>query len=152
MPIAAYKGTLYIVSADAIFTSGDKGETWNSMGYRPKGYAVGLIILDVPQAPMTMYLALQDKGIFRSTDGGIKWDPLTDGLRNQRISAIATVGEIVFVGTNRGLYRLDSDIWKKLPVGGSQTVYSLTVFNNNAYVATGPDLPILIQIFGKSCR
>ena len=143
MPMAAYKGTLYIVSADAIFTSGDRGETWSSMGSRPKGYAVGLVIPDVRQAPMTMYLALQDKGIFRSTDGGIKWDPLTDGLKNKRISAIATVGEIVFVGTNRGLYRLDSGIWKKLPVGGSQTVYSLAVFNNNVYVSTGPDLPHL---------
>jgi len=143
MPMAAHEGTLYIVSADAIFTSDDRGETWSSMSSRPKGYAIGLIIRDVPQASMTMYLALQDKGIFRSADGGIKWDPLTDGLGNERVSAIATVGGIVFVGTNRGLYRLDSDIWKKLPVGASQTVYSLAVFNNNVYVATGPDLPHL---------
>ena len=141
MPMAAYEDTLCIVSADAVFTSNDRGETWHSMGSRPKGYAVGLIITDAPQAPMVLYLALQDKGIFRSTDGGIKWDPLTDGPRNERISAIAAVGEIVFVGTNRGLYRLYLDIWKKLPVGGSQTVYSLTVFNNNIYVAMGPDLP-----------
>ena len=141
MPMAAHEGTLYIVSADEIFTSDDRGETWNSMGSRPKGYAIGLIITDAPQAPITMYLALQHKQIFRSTDGGIKWDPLNDRLRNERISAIAAVGKIVFVGTNRGLYRLDSDIWKKLPVGASQTVYSLAVFNNNVYVAMGPDLP-----------
>ena len=143
MPMAEHEGTLYIVSADEIFTSDDTGETWNSMGSRPKGYVVGLIITDAPQAPIMMYLALQDKGIFRSTDGGIKWDPLNDRLRNERISAIAAVGKIVFVGTNRGLYRLDSDIWKKLPVGASQTVYSLAVFNNNVYVAMGPDLPHL---------
>ena len=141
MPMAASKGTLYIVSADEIFTSSDRGETWNPMGSRPKGYAVGLIITDAPQAPITMYLALQDKGVFRSIDSGIKWNAFNDGLRNERISAIAAVGEIVFVGTNRGLYRLDSDIWKKLPVGASQTVYSLAVFNNNVYVTTGPDLP-----------
>ena len=141
MPMAAHEGTLYIVSADEIFTSDDTGETWNSMSSRPKGYVVGLIITDAPQAPITMYLALQHKQIFRSTDGGIKWDPLNDRLRNERISAIAAVGKIVFVGTNRGLYRLDSDIWKKLPVGASQTVYSLAVFNNNVYVAMGPDLP-----------
>ena len=141
MPMAAHEGTLYIVSTDEIFTSDDKGETWNSMGSRPKGYAIGLIITDVPQAPPTMYLALQHKQIFRSTDGGVKWKRFNDGLRNERISAIATLGKIVFVGTNRGLYRLDSDIWKKVPVGASQTVYSLTVFNNNLYVAMGPDLP-----------
>jgi RNA polymerase sigma factor (sigma-70 family) len=141
MPMAAHEGTLYIVSTDEIFTSDDRGETWNSMGSRPKGYAIGLIITDVPQAPPTMYLALQHKQIFRSTDGGVKWNRFNDGLRNERISAIATLEKIVFVGTNRGLYRLDSDIWKKVPVGTSQTVYSLTVFNNNLYVAMGPDLP-----------
>ena len=141
MPMAAHEGTLYIVSADEIFTSVDNGETWNSMGTRPKGYAIGLIITDAPQAPITMYLAFQHKQIFRSTDGGMKWNRFSNGLRNERISAIAAVGEIVFVGTNRGLYRLDSDIWKKLPVGAPQTVYSLAVFNNNVYAATGPDLP-----------
>ena len=140
MPMAAHEDTLYIVSADAIFTSSDRGETWNSMSSRPAGYAVGLIISDVPQAPMTMYLALEDKGVFRSTDAGIKWDPLNDGLRNEIVSAIAAVRKTVFVGTNRGLYRLDSDIWKKLPVGASQRVYSLVVSNNSVYVATGPDL------------
>ena len=143
MPMAAHKGTLYIVSADEIFTSEDTGETWNSRGSRPKGYTIGLIIMSAPQAPITMYLALQHKQIFRSTDGGITWNLFNDGLRNERISAIATVGKIVFVGTNRGLYRLDSDIWKKVPVGASQTVYSLAVFNNNLYVAMGPDLPHL---------
>ena len=143
MPMAAHEGTLCIVSTDAMFTSDDRGETWNSIGSRPEGYAIGLIIPDVPEAPMTMYLALEDKGVFRSTDGGIKWNSLNDGLRNERISAIAAVGQTVFVGTNRGLYRLDSDIWKKLPVGASQSVYSLAVFNNSVYVATGPDLPHL---------
>jgi RNA polymerase sigma factor (sigma-70 family) len=140
MPMAAHEGTLYIVSADEIFTSDDRGETWNSMGSRPKGYAIGLIITDAPQAPITMYLALQHKQIFRSTDGGIKWNSFNEGLRNERISAIAAVGKIVFVGTNRGLYRLDLDIWKKLSVGASQTVYSLAVFNNNLHAETGPNL------------
>ena len=38
------------------------------------------------------------------------------------------------------LLHLDSDIWKKLPVGASQRVYSLAVFNNNLHAETGPDL------------
>ena len=185
MPIAAHGGTLYIAAADEIFTSNDRGETWNSMGTRPKGYTVGLIITDaaqahISQAPITMYLALQDKGIYRSTDGGAQWNALNDGLRNEsttaidtvgkivhalqdkgispptdsgtqwnafndrlrneRITAIDAVGKMVFVGTSRGLYRLDLGVWKKLPVGTSQTVYSLEVVNNKLYVAMGPDL------------
>ena len=46
MPMAEHGGTLYIVSTDEIFASGDSGETWNTIGPRPKGHAVGLIITD----------------------------------------------------------------------------------------------------------
>ncbi len=145
MPMAEHNGILYIVSADEIFTSGDKGETWQTMGPRPKGHAVGLIVIDEAharrsQARSTMYLALRDKGIYRSTDGGIHWDSFNDGLVSQKISTIAAVEKTVFAGTARGLYRLNADTWKKLPVETSRAIYSLAVFENNLYVGTGPDL------------
>ena len=145
MPMAAHKGSLYIASVDEIFTSADRGETWHPLGPRPKGPTVGLIITDTPQdadsqVDITMYLALRDEGVFRSTDGGIQWHPLNDGLTGEIISAVAAVGEKIFMGTGRGLYRLDSGMWKKLPVETSRAVYSLTVSENNLYVGTGPDL------------
>ena len=85
MPMAAHGGTLYIVAANEIFTSDNRGETWRTLGPRPKGDAVELVIVDTEQAsgsqvPFTMYLALRDKGIFRSIDGGTHWLPLNDGL------------------------------------------------------------------------
>ena len=149
MPMAEHDGTLYIVSTDAIFTSGDKGETWRTIGPRPKGQAVGLIITDEvgarsprsdSQAHFTMYLALRDEGIFRSTDGGIHWDAFNDGLASKEISTVAAVEKTVFAGTARGLYRLDSSTWEKLPVEMSRAIYSLAVFENNLYIATGPEL------------
>ena len=110
MPMAAYEDTLYIASADEIFTSDDRGETWNSIGTRPKGYVVGFIITGtaqahISQASITMYLALQDKGVYRSTDGGAQWNPLNDGLRNERITATAAVGKIVHALQDKGIYR-----------------------------------------------
>ena len=145
MPMAEYNGSLYIVSVDEIFTSVDRGETWHTLGPRPKGHTVGLIITDAPQeadsqADLTMYLALRDEGVFRSTDGGRQWHPLNAGLTGEIISAVAAVRETVFTGTGRGLYRLDSGVWKKLSVETSRAVYSLTVSKNNLYVGTGPDL------------
>ena len=145
MPMAAYNGSLYIVSVDEIFTSVDRGETWHILGPRPKGHTVGLIITDAPQNPdsqanLTMYLALRDEGVFRSTDGGTEWHSLNNGLTGEIISAVAAVGETVFTGTGRGLYRLDSGVWTKLPVETSRAVYSLTVSKNNLYVGTGPNL------------
>ena len=146
MPMAAHAGALYILSTDEIFTSDNNGETWTTLGPRPKGDAVGLVITDTervstPQAPITMYLALKDEGIFRSTDGGTQWNFLKDGLTvSEKISAVATVGKTLFAGTESGLYRLDSGVWKKLPLDTSGAVCSLAVSGNNLYVGTGSDL------------
>ncbi len=140
MPMAEHSGILYIVSTDEIFTSDDSGETWQTMGTRPKGQAVGLIIIDEAQARSTMYLALRDEGIYRSTDGGTHWDSFNDGLANKRISTVAAVEKTVFAGTARGLYRLNSGTWKKVPVETSRAIYALAVSESNLYVGTGPDL------------
>ena len=140
MPMAAHEGDLYIVSTDEIFTSADRGETWNILGPRPKGEAVGILIMDEVQPRITIYLALRDEGVFRSTDGGTQWQPLHDGLTSEKISAIAAVDNTVFAGTESGLYRLDSSIWNKLPVDTSRAVCSLAVSGNDLYVGTGSDL------------
>lgn len=145
MPVAEDHGTLYIVSAHEIFASADKGQTWRAFCVRPSGDAIGFVITDEwdalgSEARMTMYLALTDNEVFRSTDSGVQWHSLKDGLTDERITAIAAVGKTVFTGTNRGLYRLDSGMWRKLPVGTSKTVYSLEVLDRNLYVGMGPDL------------
>ena len=145
MPVVENRGTLYIVSTNEIFASADRGETWHAFCVRPNGDAIGFIITDErdargSEAGITMYLALRDAGVFQSTNGGVQWHPLKDGLTDERITAIAAVGETVFTGTNRGLHRLDSGIWRKLPVGNSKTVYSLAALENNLYVGMGPDL------------
>ena len=140
MPMAEHGGILYMVSTDEIFASGDSGEAWYTIGPRPKGHAVGLIITDETQTHSTMFLALRDEGIYRSTDGGIHWNAFNDGLANKTISTVAAVGKTVFAGTARGLYRLDAGTWKKLPVETSRAIYSLAVSENNLYVGTGPHL------------
>ena len=145
MPMAEHQDILYTVGADDLFTSIDRGETWISKGPRPKGRAMGILITDAtqthnPQTPATIYLALKDEGIFQSTDGGTQWTPFNNGFTNDIIAAIAAIEKTIFVGTNRGLYRLDSGIWKHLPVDDpSRSVYSLAGSENNLYVGTGPD-------------
>ena len=157
----------------------DNGETWNIFCPRPEGHAVGLIVTDETQATgsqadMTMYLALEDKGVFRSTDAGAHWDPLNDGLADKRIYPVAAIGNTVFAGTNEGLYRLNAGVWEEVLIDAFKTthssekeafantdtgfyrlnagvweqvrvqafnaVYSLETFENNLYVAMGPDL------------
>ena len=155
MPMAENRGVLYVVSTNEIFASVDRGETWAVFCVRPKGDAIGLIITEETQAPtsqsdVTMYLALKDNSIFQSVDNGVQWNLLSDGLKGERISAITAVGNTVFAGTNGGLYRLDSGIWQKLPVGASKTVYSLAVLGSNLYVGMGPDLHGLTPMEARS--
>ncbi|MYC76574.1 sigma-70 family RNA polymerase sigma factor [Candidatus Poribacteria bacterium] len=145
VPMVEDQGILYVVSADEIFASTDNGQTWNLFCTRPEGNPVGLIVIDeVPahgsHVDVTMYLALEDEGIFRSTDSGKQWTHLNEGLTGERISAVAAVEKNLFAGTNSGLHRLDSDIWRKLPVGMSNTVYSLAASGKSLYVGMGPDM------------
>ncbi|MCY3627662.1 MAG: sigma-70 family RNA polymerase sigma factor [Gammaproteobacteria bacterium] len=150
MPMAEYDSTLYIVSSDELFASVDSGETWKGLGHRPKGDAIGLIITDAtqssnPHVDIVMYLALQDKGVFRSTNAGAQWHPFNNGLANKHISAVAAIKDTVFVGTNEGLYHLDSGGWRQLPMDVSGAVHSLAAMENNLYVGTGPDLSALLK-------
>ena len=145
VPMAEHQGTLYTVSADEALASKDGGETWNALGPRPKGIANGLIVTAAtqkrdPKAPTTLYLALQEKGIFRSTDAGQHWTPLNNGLAEKRVYTVAAMGDTLFAGTNRGLYRLGSSDWQQLLTEESRAVYALTVDDSDLYVGIGPDV------------
>ena len=145
MPMAEHANTLYIVSTDEIFTSTNNGETWNVFCPRPKGHPSGLIITDGAQThnshpSIVMYLAIQNKGVFQSTDAGTQWNLLENGLVNANIHAVTAIGNTVFAGTNEGLYRLNSDTWQQLPGIPSESIYTLTGFGNDLYIATGSDL------------
>ena len=144
IPITEHQGTLYTVSADEVLASENGGETWNALGQRPKGLASGLIVTDAIQkhdlqADITLYLALQDEGIFRSTDAGKHWMPLNSGLNAKRVYTVAAIGNTLFAGTNRGLYRLDSSKWKQTLTEALDAVYTLTVDENNLYVGITRD-------------
>ncbi|MDE0555650.1 MAG: sigma-70 family RNA polymerase sigma factor, partial [Candidatus Poribacteria bacterium] len=132
--MAARKGTLYLVSPDQVLVSTDSGETWESLGVRPEGEAIGLAITDE-----VLYLVLEDKGIFQSTDGGKQWTRLNDEVAGISVLAVAAIENTVFIGTTTGLYRIRSDKWEKLPVDTTKAIHSLAVTENSVYVGTGRD-------------
>ena len=163
MLMVEHGDTLYIVSHDEIFSSTDSGETWNTFCPRPEGHAVGLIITGETQelrsqVGFTMYLAFENRGVFRSTNAGAQWDPLNDGWVDNSIRAVATIENVVFAGTNDGLYRLNSDVWERLPVESFKTtrrnkyiweqkfvesfnaIHSLVTSENSLYVGMGGDI------------
>ena len=145
MPMAEHAGTLYIVSANELLASTDDGETWNALSTRPEGHPAELIVIDAAEGRsaherVTMYLAFWDNGIFRSTDAGKHWKPVNKGVTGKKIYELAAIEGTVFTGTDRGLYRLNADVWEQLPVDTTKAVHGLAVFEDTLYVGTGPKI------------
>ena len=142
VPIAEHTDTLYMISTDRLLASTDAGETWNTLGPRPEGYPAELIVIDAAAgrsapASVTMYLALLNRGVFRSIDAGKHWTSVNSGLTGKKIYKLAAIGNTVFTGTDRGLYRLNTDVWEQLPVDTTRVVHDLVAFEDNLYVGTG---------------
>ena len=134
-------GTLYIATKTDLFASTDRGVTWSPLGERPHGYPVALLITDTSQvrhpqdAGYEIYLIFSD-GVFRSTDAGNTWQAFSNGLTAPKIQDAAAVERTLFLGTRKGLYRLNAGVWEKLPIEDSQFIEDLTVAGDRIYFRT----------------
>ena len=145
-PIMAERdGTLYLLTSDEILVSIDDGKTLHSLGARPQGRAVALLMTDT-----TMYLVLNTE-VFRSQDVGKQWESIQQGLQTVPpdaggpfyISDALAIDNTLFLGTSQGVFRF-TDNWEKLPVPTSQGINSLAAAKDRIYVGTfvgSPDLP-----------
>ena len=133
--MAEGNNTLYVVSETDVRTSVDRGETWNLLGTRPEGHLIGIVITDE-----ALYVGLVE-GVFRSVDAGKSWTSLNDGLAGRKVRAFTAVGNTLFVGTDAGLYRLDVDGWKQLPVNGeTANIRALVSSEHRLYVIVGEEV------------
>ena len=134
--------TLYIVSETEVLASMDRGETWKALGPRPEGQLIDLIITDGTlgvQADIIMYLALAD-GVFRSVDAGKSWTPVGEPLVNTEIRTITAIEDVVFVGTDSGLYCRNSEGWTLLLVDEdhkTRNIRAMASTGHRLYVAVG---------------
>ena len=147
-PMVEKDGILYLATNRKIVSSKDRGYTWKTLSVHPGGGIIGMEILDG-----TFYLCLKDEfhlsgdnGVYRSDDNGATWDLLTPFDKtypNIEPRAIAVMEDTVYVGTNKGLYRLDGNTWEQIFLDeiGEKTKYlpiiSMDVLDNVLYVARG---------------
>ncbi len=143
-PVVERHDTLYLATNTEILTSTDRGETWEALCESIRGQLVGMVITDsIPgaQSEMTIYLA-RTNGVFRTDNAGKSWTPLSEGLTDRKIREIAAIENTLFAGTDKGLYRLNSDTWEQLPIDPENTqdktldISALAVTENYLYVAT----------------
>lgn len=138
-PMAESNGVLYLMSTHTIYASKNRGVTWESIGKYPMEKVIELFIIDE-----TFYLVMDD-GVFISTDVGKNWVLFNDGMENREITTAAAIGNTIFVGTDRGVYRLNFDSWEQLSVGTFRTIRSMTVTDNTIYVVITPNDTELTQ-------
>ncbi len=141
--MAEWQNTLYRAVDTKILASTDGGVTWKVFCECIKGELVGMVITDqIPggQSDMTIYLAYK-KGVFRSDNAGKSWTPLPEGIKDRTIRAFTAVGNTVFAGTYKGLYRLNGDIWEQMFYdqtnrrSNTYPILTLASSENNLYVA-----------------
>ena len=85
--------------AAAFDTAFLKVPTWRFVG--PDGNRV-IAVTGVPGEYKTYYAGAASGGLFKSTNGGIRWVPITDSLRVSSVSAIAVAPSdpnVVWFGT-----------------------------------------------------
>ncbi len=142
-PMAERGDILYVLTADELLASSDAGKTWDTVGSRPEGRALELLVTDE-----AFYLVFE-KHIFRSDDAGKTWIPMMQDLYayimklnvapDISISDAVALDNRIFVGTNHGLYRVTTDDWELLPFYGPQFINTLIATENKLYVIAGPD-------------
>lgn len=135
MPMAEWNGKLYLVDRREVFSSSDNGANWSIFSYFPDldGFIVEFVV-----NKEGFFLAHED-GVMRSIGFGQPWLPLNNGLEDQEITSMSTIGKTLFVGTENGLYRLQSETWQKLNEDNIKSVVSMKVSNKTLYISTAVD-------------
>ncbi len=142
--LAEWQNTLYRAIDTQIFVSTDRGATWKEFCECIKGELVGMVITGSnpgSESKMAIYLAYK-KGVFRSENAGNSWTPLPEGINDRQIGVITHVGKTVFVGTDKGLYRLNADKWEQLSIAQADTkkntlpIIAMSVTDDRLYVVT----------------
>ena len=141
---------LYLATDTEVLASTDRGETWDSLGTHSEGSPRGLAVTDAG-----FYIAFIED-IFFSEDNQTAWVSLKDGLETEKIRGLVSVENTVFVGTDTGLYRRNTEAWEQLSVGPADkrgqklTVHALAASEHRLYVAAGWEFTNEIGTQGKA--
>ncbi|RKU26727.1 hypothetical protein C6497_13110 [Candidatus Poribacteria bacterium] len=128
--LAEWNKTLYYTQSSRLFASIDDGKTWNLVYSWEDIHTnpIAMILTD-----HEFYIAF-DNGIFSSNDYGKTWKHISmvfDGS----INALVKVQNTLLVGTDKGLYRMDTEGWKHLkfpePI---DSVYSVAATEKMIYI------------------
>ncbi len=125
------------------------------LSFRFVGPAVGnriASVAGVPGDPFTYYAGAASGGVWKTTDGGIRWDPISDGMPVQAIGALAVAPSdpsIVWAGTGEAWAIRDSDvigdgIYRSLDAGRTWTHSGLDETGRIGRIVVHPTNPDIV--------
>ncbi|MFP5257392.1 MAG: WD40/YVTN/BNR-like repeat-containing protein [Acidobacteriota bacterium] len=143
MPLFSTRDNALIPAADrrAYDTQGGAAlGAWTGVGPGNVGGRVRSLLID-PDVPATMYLGGVAGGVWKTTNGGTTWTPLTDLLANLAVCSLAMDpknASVIYAGTGEGYYNVDAvrgaGIFKTTNAGASWTQLASTANADFYYV------------------
>ena len=113
--------------------------SWTPLGPGNVGGRTRALLIH-PSTPNTMYAAGVSGGVWKTTDGGANWSPLTDLLANIAVNSMAmdpTNPNVIYAGTGEGFNNLDAvrgaGIFKTTDGGATWNLLTATTNNANFY-------------------
>ena len=106
---------LWVAADGGVQVSRDRGASWSGnlldwVDWRSESgrgeYTIGVALR--PDDPRVMLAATAEKGLFRSTDGGVTWSESNSGLATSmlhRLAFAASDPAVVYLSTHEGVYR-----------------------------------------------
>ncbi len=134
--------TLYAISVQNLYRTEDLGGSW----HRVAGFNVALTGLAVdPTAGNTLYLSTAGSGMFQSTDRGVTWKPINQGLKTDAqdgkryaygVWVDPNLPAVIFANTEQGVARSSDSgaTWSYTPLTG------LSVLGNLAFDPASPGM------------
>ena len=130
--------------------------TYNSMRWRMIGPFRGgrtLAASGIPGNPDTFYFGAVDGGVWRTTNAGVTWVPLTDGQANPSIGALAIAPsneKIIYIGTGEADMRSDitygTGVYKSMDGGDNWTHIGLEDTRHIGKVLIDPKNPDVVFV------
>ncbi len=140
------------IAADTSTNSMFKGMTWRNIGPTRGGRSLGSA--GSPTRKQEYYFGAVGGGLWKTVDGGMTWNPVTDGqLRSSSVGAVAVAEsnpDVVYIGTGetqfRGNIMQGDGVYKTIDAGKTWKNIGLTNTQAIARVRIHPTNPDIVYV------
>jgi photosystem II stability/assembly factor-like uncharacterized protein len=151
------------LSAQSVIPGPHHTPVWRELGPKPIGSSIyaGRIsaVACSPSDPERLFVAGADGGVWRTTNGGVSWQPLTGELSTTAIGALALAADdedTIFVGTGEANYanhsRYGLGVLRSEDGGESWEEFAPATFGGRCFSALGVDPGDPDVLFGAVTR